>query len=312
MPLSKSDLVRTALFSKCANLVESCYYPLLYHKYDGVSKRENLRYADCGKRAVLDVYRQEKGSPEKLPLFFYIHGGGWVSGKRSVRKYYCMRWATEGFVAVNAGYDYSPGTAYPEYLKQVFAALEYVLDRADEYGFDKRKVVVAGESAGAYLAAMLSAVATHRELYGKLGIEFKYRDFFVPSATLLLSGIYDPFRSLSTRAPFIGLYISAFAGEKRKKLKERFDNAFRETSVPELYADASFPPAFVVGSSRDKLEPESASFYNRLCANGARCEYFLCTGINGMHAASLDCVYGKSGRECYSRAAAFVKSALVL
>lgn len=76
MPLSKSDLVRTALFSKCANLVESCYYPLLYHKYDGVSKRENLRYADCGKRAVLDVYRQEKGSPEKLPLFFYIHGGG--------------------------------------------------------------------------------------------------------------------------------------------------------------------------------------------------------------------------------------------
>lgn len=92
MPLSKSDLVRTALFSKCANLVESCYYPLLYHKYDGVSKRENLRYADCGKRAVLDVYRQEKGSPEKLPLFFYIHGGGWVSGKRSVRKYYCIRW----------------------------------------------------------------------------------------------------------------------------------------------------------------------------------------------------------------------------
>ncbi len=70
MPLSKSDLVRTALFSKFANLVESCYYPLLYHKYDGVSKRENLRYADCGKRAVLDVYRQEKGSPEKLPLFF--------------------------------------------------------------------------------------------------------------------------------------------------------------------------------------------------------------------------------------------------
>ena len=58
MPLSKSDLVRTALFSKCANPVESCYYPLLYHKYDGVSKRENLRYADCGKRAVLDVYRQ--------------------------------------------------------------------------------------------------------------------------------------------------------------------------------------------------------------------------------------------------------------
>lgn len=222
MPLSKSDLVRTALFSKFANLVESCYYPLLYHKYDGVSKRENLRYADCGKRAVLDVYRQEKGSPEKLPLFFYIHGGGWVSGKRSVRKYYCMRWATEGFVAVNAGYDYSPGTAYPEYLKQVFAALEYVLDRADEYGFDKRKVVVAGESAGAYLAAMLSAVATHRELYGKLGIEFKYRDFFVPSATLLLSGIYDPFRSLSTRAPFIGLYISAFAGEKKA------EGAFRQ------------------------------------------------------------------------------------
>lgn len=188
MPLSKSDLVRTALFSKCANLVESCYYPLLYHKYDGVSKRENLRYADCGKRAVLDVYRQEKGSPEKLPLF----------------------------------------------------------------------------------------------------------------------------RSLSTRAPFIGLYISAFAGEKRKKLKERFDKAFCEISVPELYADASFPPAFVVGSSRDKPEPESASFFERLYKNGARCEYFLCPGINGMHAASLDCVYGKSGRECYSRAAAFVKSALVL
>lgn len=310
MPLTKFGLVGTALFSKCANLVESCYYPLLYAKYDGISRKEALRYAPDGKRAFLDVYSPEKEASEKLPLFFYIHGGGWVSGKRSVRKFYCMRWAKEGFVAVNAGYDYAPGTAYPAYLKQVFAALEHALERADEFGFDPEKVVIAGESAGAYLAAMLCAIAAHRELYERLGIEFKYKDSFLPSAAVLLSGIYDPFRSLSTRAPFIGLYISAFAGEKPKKLKERFDEAFREISVPELYADASFPPAFVVGSSRDRLESESRSFYDRLGENGAECEYFLCTGVNGMHAASLDCVHGKSGRECFLRAANFVKAAL--
>ena len=74
MPLSKSDLVRTALFSKCANLVESCYYPLLYHKYDGVSKRENLRYADCGKRKEVlknfpsfSIYTEAVGSRENGP-----------------------------------------------------------------------------------------------------------------------------------------------------------------------------------------------------------------------------------------------------
>lgn len=311
MGLNRSDRFRIRLMEFCANGVELLYYPLLYKKYDGLEKKENVRYDGSVRRAALDVYRKKDGNPSvKKPLLFYIHGGGWVSGWRAIRRYYCKHWAEEGYVAVNVGYDYARGETHRDFLRQIFAALEFVLDRADEWGFDKTRVIVGGESAGGHLAAMIGAMTTHRELFDELGVDFSYKDTFKPSALLLLSGIYDPYRSIDTGFPFIKTYVSAFAGETYRKLKAHFDGDERRLTSPEVYADEAFPPSFVVASSADKLLSESLSLYTKLRSSGVPCAYFVCKGINGMHAASLDSVHGKYGKECFARAVAFMREAL--
>ncbi len=306
MALTFTDKFKIAALEICANTIESTYYPLLYKHYAGMERHRKLRYAE-GKRALLDVFRKRPAEGESpKPLFFYIHGGGWVSGKRNIRQFYCMHWADKGYVCASVGYDYALDAKHPEHLRQIFKALEFVLDRAREYGIDTGRIVVAGESAGGYLASMMTAVATHRGLYDEAGIDFRYRQSFRPVGCLLLSGIFDPPRSLDTKFPFIKTYISAFAGENRKHFAEFFTEQYRVTAVSEDYADAAFPPTFIVGSKYDRLITESESLYEKLKSCGVRSEYYVCTGINGMHAASLDSVHGKSGRECFEKALAFM------
>ena len=306
MGLNGSDRFRIRLMEFCANSVELLYYPLLYKKYDGLEKKENVRYDGSVRRAAIDVYRKKDDTATKRPLLFYIHGGGWVSGRRSVRRSYCKHWAEEGYVAVTAGYDYARGETHRDFLRQIFTALAYVLDRADEWGFDKNRVVVGGESAGGHLAAMIGAMTTHRELFDELGINFRYKENFRSSALLLLSGIFDPYRSISTGFPFIKTYISAFAGETCKKLSVYFDGDERRLTSPEFYADEAFPPSFIVASSMDQLLSESLSLHAKLTASGVPCAYFVCKGINGMHAASLDSVHGKYGKKCFAEAKEFM------
>ena len=311
MGLNGFDRFRIRLMELCANSVELLYFPLLYKKYNDVAALENMRYDGSVRRAALDVYRKKDGNPSvKKPLLFYIHGGGWVSGRRAIRRYYCKHWAEEGYVAVNVGYDYARGETHRDFLRQIFKALAYVLDRADEWGFDRNRVVVGGESAGGHLAAMIGAMTTHRELFDELGVDFAYKDTFRPAALLLLSGIYDPYRSIDTGFPFIKTYVSAFAGETYKKLKTHFDGDERRLTSPEFYADGAFPLSFIVASSMDQLLSESLSLHAKLTASGVPCAYFVCKGINGMHAASLDSVHGKYGKECFARVVAFMREAL--
>ena len=149
-----------------------------------------------------------------------------------------------------------------------------------------------------------------RVLFDELGVDFSYKDTFKPSALLLLSGIYDPYRSIDTGFPFIKTYVSAFAGETYKKLKAHFDGDERRLTSPEFYADGDFPPSFIVASGMDRLLSESLSLYTKLKSSGVPCAYFVCKGINGMHAASLDSVHGKYGKECFARAVTFMQEAL--
>lgn len=289
------------------NFSELLLYIPLARPHKGLNKKMRIRYGE-GRRAALDVSRRTD-TKEKLPLFIYIHGGGFLSGKRTSRRFYCYNWAKEGYVTANIGYDYGLDAVHPEHIRQIFKGIEYVLDRAEEYGIDTDRIVVAGESAGGYFAALVAAVASHRALYGELGIDFAYKDDFKVSACVLLSGLYDPVRSTGTGFPLIGLDVKTFLGKSEAEMKD----GIKEGDAPcviDDYADAAFPPAFIVASKYDKLATESEDLRDELVAAGAEHEFFLCTGINGVHAGALACELAASGRECLRRAQDFVARAL--
>ena len=274
--------------------------------HKNISKRRGLCYGD-GKRTKLDVYRK-KGCEGNLPLFIYIHGGGFLSGIRSNRRFYCYNWVDAGYVAANIDYDYALDAEHPEHIREIFKGIEFVLERAEEFGIDTRKIVVAGDSAGGYFASLVSVISVYRDLYDTLGIDFKFKDEFRVSACVTLSGIFDPVRAIDTRYPQIGLFTSVFFGRSAKEVRAmKGDEGLRVTYATDARTGPEFPPTFIVASKADRLKAESEILRDELAAAGARHAYFLCTGINGVHAGALACELAPSGRRCLAEAQAFVK-----
>ena len=65
-----------------------------------------------GKYNNLDIIRP-KNSAGKLPLMIYVHGGGWISGVKSMRRTYCYEYAKKGVVVANIDYIWAPLKQFP-------------------------------------------------------------------------------------------------------------------------------------------------------------------------------------------------------
>ncbi len=289
-----------------SNILEVGLYALLYHRYPGIVEQMDLCYDPGGRRTSLDIIRPMDSGDSPKPLLIYIHGGGWVSGLRKARRFYCRRWAHQGFVCANIGYDYALDAKHPEHIRQIFRGIEYVLRRSGEFGIDPSRVAVAGESAGGYFAALLSAVTSHPQLYNLLDIKFGFKDSFRIQASVLISGIFDPVRALDTGFPDMPLFVEAFTGRPPAELRGEGDG-LRSSLAPSYYTDEKFPPAFIIGSDKDRLLPESIALHQELDCAGVKNELYICKGVNGVHAGGLACHIG-SGKKAVERAVRFVES----
>lgn len=303
--LSEKRIKRMTAIS---NLGEVGLWFLLWNAYPKIHGEKKIRYSDDGRFTYLDVYNDKAN--RKKPLFIYLHGGGWVSGTRAARQFYCKHWVKRGFVAASVGYDYGAGVTHPTHLREIFKSIEYLLDNAEKYGIDKDRVVIAGESAGGYFSSMVGAVTTHRELYDEIGIDFKYRESFKPAACVLISGLFDPIASLDSGFPSIDLYIYAFTGRTPNELKKMKGTKEYDLIASAKYFDEKFPPSFVIGSDKDLLRPEAEKAYSSLQKNNVNSRLFICSGINGVHAGALSCDKGKYGRACAKETEKFLNEVL--
>lgn len=90
-------------------------------------------------------------------LVVYLHGGGWVSGDLDMHDPTCRTIANGADVAVvNVDYRLAPENPYPVPLDDAFEAVEWAVRHARQWGCDPDRVVLAGTSAGANLAASVA------------------------------------------------------------------------------------------------------------------------------------------------------------
>jgi len=101
------------------------------------------------------VYRPEGDAPK--PVVVYYHGGGWVLGSLDTHDGTCRRLA-DGADAVVVSVDYrmGPEDRFPAAVDDSYAALRWVAEHAAELGGDPDRLVVAGDSAGGNLAAVVA------------------------------------------------------------------------------------------------------------------------------------------------------------
>ena len=101
-----------------------------------------------------------EGVKGKLPVFIFIHGGGWVLGdypthKRMVRDLVVLT----GFAGVFVNYTRTPDAKYPQAINEIYAATKWVAEHGDEIGVDGKKLAVVGNSVGGNMTAVTALKA---------------------------------------------------------------------------------------------------------------------------------------------------------
>jgi para-nitrobenzyl esterase len=121
---------------------------------------------DC---LTVNVVRPEEG--DNLPVFVWIHGGGYMTGSASDTMYHGDSFAKDGVIYVNfqyrlnvpGFYDFSTYNGCEEIesnrgLSDIVMALRWIHDNITAFGGDTDRITIAGESAGG--AAVITLLAT--------------------------------------------------------------------------------------------------------------------------------------------------------
>ncbi len=148
----------------------------------------DLRYGPAP-RALLDYFPAPARSGGAAPgLLVFIHGGYWQELSQNESAFLAPAWHAAGFAHAVIGYTLAPQASIGEIVAQCRAALQFLQQEAPCLGHDPERIVVAGSSAGGYLAAACAADAS----LGLRGV--------VP-----ISGVYD-------LRPLVGTSINGALG----------------------------------------------------------------------------------------------------
>lgn len=112
----------------------------------------NVSYGDQ-ERHRLDIYAPP--GAKNLPVFFWIHGGGWQVGDKS-DVHLKPQWFTgKGIVFVSTNYRLLPNVDMATIFRDVAKSLGWVQRHIVQHGGDPTRILVGGHSAGAQLAALI-------------------------------------------------------------------------------------------------------------------------------------------------------------
>ncbi len=93
---------------------------------------------------------------KEAPLVMYMHGGGFVIGSYAQKHSVTNKMADRSqCIIVSVDYALAPEHPYPAGLMDCLAVYDYLVENARYFRSDPKRIVVAGDSAGAALAAVI-------------------------------------------------------------------------------------------------------------------------------------------------------------
>ena len=117
------------------------------------------------------------GANGELPAVMYFHGGGWVVGDRDTHDRLVRDLAHAAHAAiVFVDYSRAPEAQYPVAIEEAYAATAWVKAHSRSVGLHPSRLAVAGDSAGANMAAVVTLLAKMRG-----GPAIDYQVLFCPA-----------------------------------------------------------------------------------------------------------------------------------
>jgi acetyl esterase len=192
-----------------------------------------------------------------FPLVVYYHGGGWVIGNVEVVDKPCRALANDArCVVASVEYRLSPESKYPAAPEDCYAATKWLAEHAAELRADPDRLVVAGDSAGGNLAAVVALMARDR---GGPRIGFQVLLYPVTGA-----GVDEGFASYRDNADGYLLTTPSMRWFWDHYLASP-DQASEPYASPLQAKDLSgLPPALVLCAEFDPLRDEGLAYAERL------------------------------------------------
>lgn len=228
---------------------------LAKHVPEGVSARLNQSYDTSDTDATFDTYHPAgvESTGEALPTIVWIHGGGFIAGNKDEIANYLRIVAARGYTVIGVNYSLSPGHTYPTPVRQVSAALRHIQQNAKRLHVDPTRMFLAGDSAGAQIAAQSALVISDPRYAAEIGIQptIERRNL---RGLVLHCGVYDT-QGPADDSNFIRTVTWSYFGSRDFAREPRAGQFSIVRNVT-----ANFPPMFISVGNADPLEPQSKLF----------------------------------------------------
>lgn len=212
----------------------------------------DLKYPTPSGELLFDAFSPDLLGPK--PAVVLIHGGGWISGEKSMMEDVAVGLAAQGYAAFCPQYRLAPLHPFPAAVEDVQSFVAFLRGSSGELQIAQDKIASLGNSAGGHLAAMLGLTDVPVG-----GISTRV------NAVVDICGISDLTQPHGNHFPIAMSFLEQFMGgpfEGRESL-------WRKAS-PIEYVDTNAAPFLIIHGDADDVVPvgQSDALAGKLFAAG--------------------------------------------
>lgn len=240
-----------------------------------VEVRRDLPYESPYGRNRYDLYLPQNARGP-LPVVVWAHGGAFVAGNKSGVANWAACLAARGLAVAAVEYQWAPEAHWPAQVLQIGQCCR-ALER--QAGLDMGRVVIAGDSAGAHMAAQFALSHTSPAFCRETGLQ----PVLAPGAlkaALLYCGPYDIGQMARPQSRFLRLAMHrvgwSYLGRRRWQ-----DPARTRVMAIRNYVTGAFPPTYITDGNQGSFEKQGRALKDALEAAGVAVTSLFFPGDEG-------------------------------
>lgn len=213
----------------------------------------DIEYAQVGDTSLkLDLHLPD--GKTRSPLIVWVHGGAWRAGSKSGMP--LGKLVEAGYAVASVDYRLSTEARFPAQAHDLKAAIRFLRGHGQQWNLLTKSIVIAGESAGGHLAALVGVSNGNSELEGKEGNDLQQSSdvqgiislYGAANLTTILKQSTP--HGLSVRVPALQLLLGAQPDDVPELAR---------LASPVFHVDASDPPLLLLHGDQDPQMPVNQS-----------------------------------------------------